>query len=256
MDAKLTITISNVEPVELVDLAEGMLGIAAEYSTFLRANSVDSPPDDVRLYVKEIRSGSIVTELVALAPFALALVEHKDTIVEYAKHLKTLYEFFAGKSTVAPAVIEKSTLQNLSTILEPIAKDRASQLNVAAMNFTGPVTFNLSSTEANAAQNAIRRRIDAMKEQTSGTHEQVAMYWTQARNEPNSKAGDKVRIESIYDGPVKVRFANDELKSRILLDEPFPFSKAHIVDVSVETVDGRPILYKVLRLHDTIDRAD
>jgi hypothetical protein len=80
------------------------------------------------------------------------------------------------------------------------------------------------------------------------------MYWAQARNSPDSKNGDKARIESIYKGDVKVVFDNESLKSKLLLEAPFPFSLAYIVDVDVETIDGRPALYKVLALHGTISR--
>ena len=117
------------------------------------------------------------------------------------------------------------------------------------------INFNLNSTQANAVQNGIRRTLESMKEPVTGIHEQVVMYWAQARNQPDSsKAGDRARIESIHQGDIKVRFANDSLKAKMLYDEPYPFKKAFIVDVAVETVNNKPVLYKVLELHDVIDK--
>lgn len=253
---KLTIEIKNKQPVELLDLAQSMISLDDEYRRFLATGEQAGKPDEVKLYVKEIRTGSIITELVALAPYSLPFVEHADTVIEYAKHLKTLYDWFSGKSKEKPQGVEKTTLQNLSEILEPVAKDNASQINIGAVNIQGDVvvTLNLNSTEANAAQNGIRRELEAMKEPLTGIHEQVAMYWAQARNIPDNKAGDKARIESIYKGDVKVRFANDGLKATLLYDEPYPFNKVFIVDVSVETVNDKPVLYKVLAFHEAIDR--
>jgi hypothetical protein len=129
-------------------------------------------------------------------------------------------------------------------------------MNLGALNVHGNVVLNvtINSTEANAAQNGIRRAVEALKEPVTGLHQEVVMYWAQARNQPDSKAGDKARIESLYKGDVKVRFANDLLKTQMLYDPPYPFKKAFVVDVSVETVDGKPVLYRVLRLHDILDR--
>lgn len=255
---KLTIEIKNSRPVELIDYAQSMICIGSEYTRFLSSGENAATPDDVKLYVKEVRTGSIITDLVANAPYAIPFIEHADTIFEYAKHLKTLFDWFAGREDKKPQVIEKVTLQNLSNIVEPVAKDKASQMNIGAVNVAGDInlTLNISSLDANAIQNAVRREIDGMKEPVTGIHEQVLMYWAQARNQPNNKSGDKARIESIYQGDVKVVFANDRLKAKMLFDSPYPFSHAYVIDVSVETIEGRPALYKVLEVHDEISRDE
>lgn len=128
-------------------------------------------------------------------------------------------------------------------------------MNVGAFNISGNavVNFNLTSTEANAVQNNVRRQIDALKEPITGIHEQVVMHWAQARNSLNNQTGDKARIESLYRGDVKVRFANDGLKQQMLLSEPYPFKKAYVVDIAVETVNDKPVLYRVLNFHESIN---
>lgn len=255
-EIKLTIEINNTRPVELVDLAKSMMSMGNEYRRFLITHDPYIEADGVKLYIKEIRSGSIIAELVALSPYALSLVDHAETITQYAKHIKMLYEWLTeGKEK--PKDIEKSTLENFNNIIEPVAKDHGSQMNIGSFNVTGDLIVNLSinSTEANATQNAIRRELNALKEPATGIHQDVVMYWAQARNQPDSnKAGDRARIESIYRGDVKVKFISDELKLKMLYEEPHPFSKAFVVDVAVETVNEKPILYKILELHDVLDK--
>lgn len=253
---KLTIEIKNKHPVELVDLARSMMAFGDEYQRFLAKHDAMLEADNVKLYIKEIRSGSIITELVALAPYTVPFTEHADTVLEYAKYIKVFYDWMLGRSDEPAPEVDKTTLQNMSQIVEPIAKDKASQINFGTINFNGQVILNLnmSGMEANAAQNAIRREIESRKEPVTGIREQVVMYWAQARNQQNNKAGDKVRIESIWPTDVKVRFANDELKTRMLFEEPHPFNKNFIVDVAVETVNNKPVLYKVLQLHEAFDR--
>lgn len=256
-ETKLIIEISNKRHVELLDLARSMMSIGDEYKHFLVKHETYIDPDHVKLYIKEIRSGSIITELVSLSPYTLPLIDHAETVFEYAKHIKILYEWLIeGKEK--PQDIEKSTLENLSNIIEPVAKDHGSQMNFGSVNVQGDLVLNLNinSTQANATQNAIRRELNLMKEPVTGIHESVVMYWAQARNQlDGNKAGDRARIESIHMGDVKVRFKNDDLKSKMLYEEPHPFQKAFVVDVAVETVNEKPVLYKILDLHDVLDKS-
>lgn len=250
-EPRLVIKIENSQPVELFDMTLSMAAIANEYKRFMIDHPVNSPGGEIKLYIKEIRSGSIVTELAAMAPSLLPLTEHAGSIVEYAKHLKTVIEWFAGKSKDKPAKVDKAGLQNLSSIVEPIAKDNASQLNIGVIN--GSVTFNINSTEANAVQNKVKRELESLKEPVSGIHEKVLLYWVQAKNQKDGKTGDRAKIESIYKGSVKVVFVNDELKIKMLYGQPYPFKMAFVVNVAVETINERPALYKVLEVHESIE---
>ncbi|MDR4518939.1 MAG: hypothetical protein MRK00_16335 [Nitrosomonas sp.] len=252
----LTIEIKNERPIELLDLAKSLISMSNEYRHFLAEHDPFIAADDVKLYIKEIRSGSIIAELAALSPYALPLIDHAETITEYIKHIKVWYKWLS-ESDKKPENINKSTLENLNNILEPIAKDNGAQMNIASLNIQGDMKINLTigSNDANAAQNAIRRALNALKEPVTGIHQSVVMYWAQARNDPHSnKAGDRAKIESVFSGDVKVMFINDELKVKMLFDEAHPFNKAFIVDVAVETINGKPALYKIIKLHDVFDK--
>lgn len=256
-EVKLKIEINNQRPVELLDLAKSMISVSDEYKRFLAKNELHVDPDHVKLYIKQIYGGSIITELVSLAPYTLPLIDHAVIVVEYTKHIISLYEWLSGNDEKQQSP-EKSTLENLSNIIEPIAKDRGSQMNIGTIDVAGDYVVNnyyINSVDANASQNAIKRQLSAMKEPVTGIHRDVVMYWAQARNDPNgSKAGDRARIESIYKGDVKVRFLSEKIKLKMLYEEPHPFSKAFVVDVAVETVNGKPALYKILEIHDILDK--
>jgi hypothetical protein len=74
------------------------------------------------------------------------------------------------------------------------------------------------------------------------------------RDDPASAVGDRGIIESIHSFPVKVRFQGEEIKNRVLHAVENPFLYAYLVDVSVETIEGRPILYNVTAVHESIER--
>jgi hypothetical protein len=187
----------------------------------------------------------------------LPLIEHASTVAGYVKHIKVALDYLLGHSDKRPDGMGRVNYQNLSNIVEPIAKDSGSMLNIGTINAAENATVNitLNSTEANAVQNAARREIAALREPETGNHEKVLLHWYQARNDMDSKSGDKALIESIYTAAVKTIFANDDLKAKMLLStDPNPFKVAFVVDVAVETISGKPALYKVLNLHEWFEK--
>jgi hypothetical protein len=252
---KLTFEIKNQHPVELVDLTQSLLSFADEYKRYIAGNEDPVVAEDVRLYVKEMRSGSIIADLVANAPYALPLIENANTVFEFIKYLKEATDYLLGKSDKKPE-LDKANYENFVKILEPISKDHSSQLNIGAININqpqAPVIINLNSLESNAAQNAAKRELDALKEPVTGMHEKVLLYWYQARNDPHSDKGDRAIIESIFSSPVKVVFVNETIKAKILSGDLFHL--AYVVDVAVETIKGRPALYRILEMHESFERG-
>lgn len=256
---RLTITINNQRPIELADLTTSFQGISGEYRDYVLSRGGVLQKDDVRLYVHELKTGSIIAELAPLVTMALPMVEHANQVAssigQFALHLKSAYHFLLGKKEQSDAVspeLSRQSLQNLSSIVEPVAKDHGSQMNITAgtvMNmpvFNGPVVMNLSHQEANAAQNAVTRRIKEMQEGVGGIHYKVALYLFQARDNVLTSRGDRGIIESI--SPVHAKLWMDEAtKALIMADDPFKYF--YIVDVMVETVEGRPMLYKVINYY-------
>lgn len=253
-DVRLIIKIDNSKPVELMDLTRGLLGLADEYASFIADSGYIGGPDEIKLYIKEIKSGSIEAELVALAPGLLALVNHPMTVLGYARFLSETYDFLTGKSPANP-VTNRTTYENASAFVEPIAKDSASQLNLSVVN-NGNVEFHyhLDSAGANVAQNAARRELARKRETVTGLHDKVLLYWYQTRGDIKSKAGDKAIVESLWDRPVKAIFEDASIKEKILSSPENLFNLAYIVDLEVGTVDGQPAVYKITRLHEIIER--
>jgi hypothetical protein len=88
----------------------------------------------------------------------------------------------------------------------------------------------------------------------TGVHNNVVLYWYQARGTQASSPIDKGIIKIISPNHVKVIFSNDAIKTALLLEDENPFRMAYLVDVTVETVNRRPVLYKVLAVHEKLER--
>jgi len=250
-EARLTIEIKNSKPIELSDLTRSLLGFAEEFRRHIELNEPEAAASDVRLYIKEIRSGSVYADIVAISPQLLQGISYASAVISFSKHLKAAYDYLSGRSEEKPS-LDRVSYENLANIVEPIAKDHAAQLNVGTIN--GNVYFNINSTEANAAQNSARKEMDALREPTSRLHEKVVLYWYQARADTSSATGDKGTIESISPTPVKVMCLNDQIKLQMIFEQENPFKEAYVVDVMVETIKGKPALYKILKLHEKFER--
>lgn len=249
----LVLEIKNKNPVELESFAESLKSLGDEYKRFCLGS--DQAPSDIKLYVKHVRTGSIITELMSMTSTTYPLIQYAGTIFDFGNFLSKAIDFLTGKSDKADVKFDKNTLMNLSNIVDPIVNDRGSQINLSGVNLQGDLIINqnITHTEANALQNKARRMIDTIHSPVTGIHEQVVMYWSQAKNDTHSTgAGDKAKIESIWPYPVKVLFADDSLKAQMLFDIEHPFTKGYVVDVVVETVKDKPVLYKVFSLHEII----
>lgn len=261
-DTRLIVEIKNTQPIELLDFSESMIALGNLYNRHMSRNPELTWDMDARLYVKEIRSGSIITELVDKLPLALPFIEYTNNIVDFAGHLKDLYYQMIGKESYqveaqlgVASQSDTTDLRNAYRVLNPVVKDTGSQLNIGAVNFNGNVTvnLNLNSMEANAAQNALQRMIGSRKSSIQNHFEKQVFVWHVAKNDIRSQSGDKGYISTLSDRPVKVIFESESLKGRMLKIDENPMHKAFIVDVEVSYIEDKPIAYKVLQMHDYFD---
>ena len=255
-EARFTITLHNSQPIELLDLTNSFLGLADEYKRHV-AKEGDIPyPDEVKLFVKNIKSGSIIADLIAIAPGVFTCISYAVTLTSFCNYLKLAFDYLLGKSKDNPG-LDKANYNNLINVTEPIAKDQASQLNCETFVNNGlMLSISLNSIEANAAQNRARKEIEKQKEILTGKHENVVLYWYQARGDLKSQAGDRAIIESIWRNPVKTIFGSENLKKSMILGENNPFGIAYLVDVLVETVNSKPTIYNIIDFHQKIDKPD
>lgn len=257
---KLIITFENDNPLELLDFARSNICLANEFNSYVRLNHVALPSDMVKLCVKEVRQGSTIVELFAFLAGTIAanpqqslqFAEVGKSVLGYFELLKNSYDFFAGDTDKAPITYTKTNLENYRDILEPVAKDRSSNIVINAQEGAtvvyAPITIN--SSEANALQNSINRLIKQKPETMVATKEQVILRIWQSRNQTHGTAGDMGIIETVSPTPVKLIFLRLEDKQTVLDN---PFGKFFIADIEVDTIEYEPRLYRVKKIHEICD---
>lgn len=101
-EAKLTIKIENKRPVELTDFTDSFSSLGSQYYKFLSENDSFSLKPETKLYIKEIKSGSIITELSDLVPLVLPFVENSNSVIDFTAFLKMGFDYFLEKIEVKP----------------------------------------------------------------------------------------------------------------------------------------------------------
>ena len=256
-DATLTVTIHNTRAIELTTLTESLQSLGRQYGRYLIKNRVVLASES-KLYVQEVRHGSAVFELVDLVPLGLfGSIESMNTLVDFSKHLTEMYKWFTGpvRRERPKEELKEVDLRNYANILGPVAKDAGASMSFSGAFHNSPVTvYSLTSSQAGEALSQIWAEIDEIRKvQPAGEYEQVVFYWDVLKNQRDSGASERGIINSINQRPVRVTFASDEVKAQIaFMQDRNPMLVGFIVDVRVETIQDKPVLYNILRVHGEV----
>lgn len=253
-DKKMEITISNENPVSLKDLSLSLLSFNHQFHKFVESEIDRESEISSELLIKEVRKGSIVIELVSLAAPIVPLLWEGGTLQQWSGVVKGVCDWLLGKIESPPKELTKQDLLDWNKFVEPVAKDKSSQMNINVSNGGIVInSFTINSLDANAIQNEISRKVEKLDSPEDHVYRKKIMYWYQAKFDPSSETGNRAIIDDISKSSMKVIFENNAVKDA-MLHPPERFKKqwhelAYVVDVEVETVRGVPKMYKVLRYH-------
>lgn len=157
----LNIYIKNSKPVALSDLTKSMNGISYFYASFIEKNGFRTDHDP-RLYIKEIKNGSIEMNLVTGLPVTIIGIAQQISMpIEFIKTYINCLLYFLGKSQELLISLTKKDCDALRDSVEIVAKDIDSYQITSAKNIHGNIyngfTFNINSQEANCVQNSVTR---------------------------------------------------------------------------------------------------
>jgi hypothetical protein len=251
----LRFELKNSKPVDLLDLTGALSAFGDAYKDYVISAGLEHVPDNVRLFVREVRSGSIIADLISLAHQASFVVDHKEAIAQFASHLNDILQFLLlpGAMSESASPTKKEAAQAIS-IMEPVAKDSASQLNVTvAGDMHVHQHYHYNSQEANAIQNNAHRFLGRPLP-TSQLYQDQILSLYQMRGDPSAKVGDKGIIEEISPLPAKIVFSSEEVKKQIIEQPENPFKKLFLVDVQAKAAEGKVRLYQIFAVKDVLDK--
>lgn len=279
-DARIEIKFDVPQPVELVQLALALQGIARDYRRFMneqsRGDGRKYADEDVRLYVTRVESGSILAELASAVPVIgsfMPLIDTSKTFSDYVQAFGATIEYFRGLASRAltkPEQLDtnKAVANTVADIMGVVAQQPVGALVVraGAKKADGEEWWTEVSYTREQALEAQRGALIASKlldYRGDADYRNVLLYFQRTSTDaPRSegRTNDKAIIGSISQKALPVYFASelDAARVRDMKADPSqnPFKSAFRVDVNVESDrNGVPRFYRVLHIHEVIADA-
>ncbi len=260
--AYVPVTLDLAEPIELTDFAELFASLAKQFNEYLAANHPNLA-GDARIFVKEIRHGSIIADLVPLMTGLVDVMDKTLIVQQFSKLVADRIALYVRGQRLPDA--KKSDLAHVTDLVKAVAKNKAGQAQITSVEYVGgkEVTALRMSFDVTEARKAIEtleaHKVDLDKRQSADV-ENVLMVFFQANlkdAEAGKRSGEQVIIESLGANPKPLVYASDLAKERIKAEfGDAIFRKGFYVDVNVETLGGRTVAYKVTNVRQVIDLPD
>lgn len=257
----ISIRYNSRQPVDLITFTNSLARFGTHYTRYAKKSDIPLISEEYRLFIKEVRQGSIEVDLISAAGFIAGAIGDVKLFVDFGKEFISLTKYFLGK-TARPDDMDKRKCEDIRQIVAPIAENTGSVMNFNFGDNANPtIKLRVNSIEANAIQNSAVREIEHLKEPSSEVHKEVLLQWEQAKNTPGVESGqtaDRAIIDEIDDKARKVYFPEESrsIKEEMIGSDDNFFSKAYLVDVEVLVTQRKIVGYKILKLLDTFDLDD
>lgn len=270
--AYIDVTIDTKNPVELGDFVSEFTSVSAQYDKFMRENHPDLSPG-AQMFVKQVRPGSIIFELLPYAPNLLlgpdvvSTVDSVNAVVEFVREYGEKLQVYLGRGRTSAAT-SRSDLNDFMGQVAAIARDPNAKAAIEAVVFEDGkkkirAAIKFDTPQAVHAVQKIEAHKKRLEATDSADHSRVLMVFTQTNvrtPQIGKRTGEWVQIETISPKDLPVIYASElaeqRIKHEITEDETNVYKKGFVVDVNVETRGGRPVAYRVTNLHQVIELPD
>lgn len=250
------------EPVEAIEFGKMFESMGAEFEHMLDKKHPDLV-GQAKLYVKEVRKGSLVADLIPLIQSAIGAMHDVKVVSDFADVLKKqISPFLEGRPSGAKSKNELSLIEN---ILAPIAHEPNGTARIESVKyekgvFKKSLEFKFTSNEARSGIAQVQRELLLLEQTASVKLSRVTMSFVRSAvttSAVGKRSGELAVIEAISKKPLPVIYASElaeqKIKYEIKESEDNVFKKAFVVDVDVETRDGREIAYRITNVNQVFD---
>jgi hypothetical protein len=257
-------------PVDIEELIAALGSFQRQYTRYMRTTQrthtgAIPDEDDTRLFIREIKTGSILADLVPwvpmVAPTVFPLLEYHNAFADFISYVRQYMNFLQDKGDPPENSSAAIVSADFADILAPFARRRSGDLQVELKQETPDgmkqqMTINYTHAEATKAHTKATR-LSSAKVQASSDYQNVVMHLPRldVNSHPNSskQTPDRGIIERVTSKPLRVVWASEHDSIRVKNAPGNPLKNAYIVDVNVENCNGKPVLYNIIRLHEIIE---
>ena len=265
-DAHLILRIETKSPVELNDFVAAFVGFGNQFERF-HGEECSTEQGNARFFVREVRAGSIVAELVPYVICAAPVLGGILTAVKHGNDLAKFVENYGGsirkyfRRGGREQKAGKGEIADWLKTVEAVAHDADGSLSLAVYeNGDQRAAFVFDTKQARQAERNLLDHRQELDRTTDADHSRVIMVFTRT-NVTHAKAGKRsgelVQIDKIYPRPLPIVYASTLAEERIRHEiadaDDNVYKKAFDVDVNVEMRSDRPVAYRLVAVHNVID---
>lgn len=257
----LQIVIDNEDYIEIEDFIDGISGIKNEYNSYIKEKCGKEAINN-RIYLKEVRKGSIILELIEnVLESKGCLFSLTPILIEFGKILINNLNNCVNNNQDLENNDSKS-INNFKKIFNFCSNNKGKFEISLIQNNKTVINNYYSSIDANAAQNNCNKYLEKMS--NNFLFEKVEMELYQARNSNYSTLGMMGIIKEINTRAKPIKFADDSLKESIINKEENPFNFIFNVDINLIVKDkNKPYNisenikeYEIIKINGVINKDD
>jgi len=254
------------EPAELHDLVRSFTSIANQFEDYIRKEHPNLVDETTKVYVKEIRRGSIIADLV---PFIQPMIQNMDTalIVDgFIRRYGEILRKYAGGNIEEDA--KKSDVKDFTGQVAAIANDTKGNIRLSSAQFhqtknTTRVSFDFDTKEARKIEKTAQEHIKQIEAKAYEVKNNVLLVFWQSNlkdAQKGKRSGEKAIIEDVSDKPLAVVYdselAEEKIKHETKDGDRNVYKLGFYVTCRVERLNSRPVAYRISEVHDIIELPD
>lgn len=266
-DPHLILTIDTKNPIELGDFVSTFVGLGSQYERFHDGEHPEAR-GEARFYVREVRAGSIIAELV---PYALpgipalgavmATIKHANDLVKFVDNVRDKLKPYFSRGGRTPDTSKSEILDFIKTV-GALAHDEDGKLSLAVYeDGQRKVSFDFSTREARTAEGNLLEHRAELEATSNADHQRVTLRFVRPSAEagkPGRKGGERGIVDKISPHARPIMYASDlaeqRMKHELLEAQGNVFRLLFDVDVNVEmSATGRPLAYRITAVHAVVD---
>lgn len=258
----LEIHIENEQPLELMEFVNSLSALSSEFSNYCKEENIYLHKD-TKLYIEEIKKGSIIARLKAIFDKGLDIYKTSKSISNfYNNRLKpSINCLLNGKQE--DTELNKQTIKNTFNLVGTNIRDNNGHLSFSLFNIniqnnreTKVDEIRLSNAEQNIIQNRAKIELENMeKEQIPTIYNEVVFYWEQTKKGENNSVDKGIIVHDLLPKkPIKVIIDN-KIKEKMISGDVY--GNNYIINAIVLTGrDDKIVAYKITDLLEIIEKEN
>jgi len=118
----ITFKLENSKPVDLLDLTGSLAAFGEAYRDYVARAGYDIEPGNVRLFIREIRTGSVIAALASMADQASWILSHFDAAVGFVSRFDQILHYFLLLPSESHEVPTKRDAAQAIAVMEPVLR--------------------------------------------------------------------------------------------------------------------------------------